>query len=132
MRLIGNKTKLLGQIESLLLDRGVEGGTLIDIFAGSSSVGKHFKRRGYKVLANDILPSCYAQAVAAVEVSRWPAYRKFSSRYGDALSSKDFIEGMHVQGDILEHEDGQESPRRAARRLPLARAVHYLLSLIHI
>ena len=126
MRLIGNKTKLLGQIESLLLDRGVEGGTLIDIFAGSSSVGKHFKRRGYKVLANDILPSCYAQAVAAVEVSRWPAYRKFSGRYRDVLNSKDFIEGMHVQGDILEHDDGQESPRQAARRLPLARAVHYL------
>jgi hypothetical protein len=78
------------------------------------------------VLANDILPSCYAQAVAAVEVSRWPAYRKFSGRYRDALSSKDFIEGMHVQGDILEHDDGQESPRRVARRLPLARAVHYL------
>ena len=88
MRLIGNKKKLLGQIESLLLDRGVEGGTLIDIFAGSSSVGKHFKRRGYKVLANDILPSCYAQAVAAVEVSRWPAYRKFSGRYPPSLVTR--------------------------------------------
>ena len=64
MRLIGNKTKLLGEIEGLLLEQGIEGGTLIDIFSGSCSVAKLFKRRGYRVVANDNLPACYAQAVA--------------------------------------------------------------------
>ena len=89
MRLIGNKTKLLGEIEGLLLDQGIEGGTLIDIFAGSCSVAKHFKRRGYRVVANDLLPVCYAQAVASVEVSRPPTYRKFTSGYRAVLDSAD-------------------------------------------
>ena len=126
MRLIGNKTKLLGEIEGLLLDRGIEGGTLIDIFAGTSSVGKHFKRLGYKVLSNDILPSCYAQAVASVEVSRLPSCRKFTSRHRAVLKSEKFVAGMHVQGDILASATAAADPRRAARSLPLARAVHYL------
>ena len=125
MRLIGNKTKLLGEIEGLLFDRGIQGGTLIDIFAGTSSVGKHFKRLGYKVLSNDLLPSCYAQAVASVEVSRPPSYRKFTSRHRDVLKSEKFVAGMHVQGDILASATA-EDPRRASRRLPLARAVQYL------
>ena len=126
MRLIGNKTKLLGEIEGLLFDQGIEGGTLIDIFAGTSSVGRHFKRLGYKVLSNDFLPSCYAQAVASVEVSRLPSYRKFTSRHRDVLKSEKFVAGMHVQRGILDSAVAAEDSRRASRRLPLARAVHYL------
>ena len=123
MRLIGNKTKLLGEIEGLLLDQGIEGGTLIDIFAGSCSVAKHFKRRGYRVVANDLLPVCYAQAVASVEVSRPPAYRKFTSRYRDVLESADFRELMYSQADILESIADEDAPGRSRKLLPLLRAV---------
>ena len=126
MRLIGNKTKLLGEIEGLLLDQGIEGGTLIDIFAGSCSVAKHFKRRGYRVVANDLLPVCYAQAVASVEVSRPPAYRKFTSRYRDVLESADFRELMYSQADILESIADEDAPGRSRKLLPLLRAVGYL------
>ena len=74
MRFLGNKTKLLGAIEGLLTERGITGGTLVDIFSGSSSVGRHFKRRGFRVVANDLLASAYTQAVAGVEVSHWPRF----------------------------------------------------------
>ena len=126
MRLIGNKTKLLGEIEGLLLDQGIEGGTLIDIFSGSCSVAKHFKRRGYRVVANDLLPVCYAQAVASVEVSRPPAYRKFSSRYRAVLDSADFHELLYSQADMLESIAAAEAPGKPPKMLPLVRAVGYL------
>ena len=126
MRLIGNKTKLLGEIEGLLLEQGIEGGTLIDIFSGTCSVAKHFKRRGYRVVANDNLPACYAQAVASVEVSRPPAYRKFTSRHRDVLGSEEFRELMYSQADILDRLVGAEGSSMAQRMLPLRRAVGFL------
>lgn len=60
MRLIGNKTKLLPEIEGFLRRRGVEGGTFLDVFAGTASVGRHFRRLGWRVRTNDLLASSYA------------------------------------------------------------------------
>jgi adenine-specific DNA-methyltransferase len=82
VRLIGNKTKLLDDIEGLLALNGVGGGTLIDIFSGTAVVARHFKARGYTVLANDHLSACYAQAVAALEVNAEPEFRGLEGRYG--------------------------------------------------
>ena len=59
MRLIGNKTKLLPEIEGFLQRRGVHGGTLLDVFAGTASVGRHFRRLGWRVRTNDLLASSY-------------------------------------------------------------------------
>lgn len=72
MRYIGNKTKLLPAIEETLRARGVSGGTLLDIFAGTASVARHMKRLGFRVIANDRMQSSYVQQVAALEVSRRP------------------------------------------------------------
>ncbi len=120
MRLIGNKTRLLGDIEKFLRDRGIRGGTLIDIFSGTASVGRHFKSLGYRVLANDRLSMCYAKAVAGVEVSRYPAFEGLRQAHGDVLRSKSFLRSFAYQPDVVSHGTSLSAS------LPLAEAVHFL------
>lgn len=73
MRLIGNKTKLLPDIEAFLARRGVSGGTFLDVFAGTASVARHFRRRGFRVRTNDLLASSYAVQRAFVARAALPA-----------------------------------------------------------
>jgi adenine-specific DNA-methyltransferase len=72
MRLIGNKTKLLPAIEDFLLRRGVAGGTFLDVFAGTASVGRHFRARGYRVRSNDLLASSYLRQRTYIGLRRPP------------------------------------------------------------
>jgi len=60
VRLIGNKTRLLSAIEGFLAERGVRGGTFLDVFAGTASVARHFRGRGFRVRSNDLLAASYA------------------------------------------------------------------------
>lgn len=72
MRLIGNKTKLVPAIEDFLARRGVTGGTLLDVFAGTASVARHFRGRGFRVRTNDLLWSSYAIQRAYVQLGGLP------------------------------------------------------------
>ncbi|MCO5167474.1 MAG: DNA adenine methylase [Planctomycetes bacterium] len=72
MRLIGNKTKLVPAIEDFLARRGVTGGTLLDVFAGTASVARHFRGRGFRVRSNDLLWSSYAVQRAYVQTGDVP------------------------------------------------------------
>lgn len=72
MRLIGNKTKLVPAIEDFLARRGVTSGTLLDVFAGTASVARHFRARGFRVRSNDLLWSSYVGQRAHVELAGVP------------------------------------------------------------
>ncbi len=82
MRYIGNKTKILPEIERILADEGVgpvddrDGSdrrrTFLDIFAGTASVARRAKALGFRVLANDRLHASYVLAKAALEVDEEP------------------------------------------------------------
>ncbi len=143
MRLIGNKTRLLDEIEAFLRDEGVLSGTLIDIFAGTSSVGARCKERGMRVIANDQLANCYAQAVARIEVNRYPSFRRFRAAIAGVLASAEFREsfaaareyqatlpfgdagGANEEDPSRAAEPGS-SPRRSEAALHLAEVIHYL------
>jgi adenine-specific DNA methylase len=110
MRLLGNKTRLLTEIEGFLTERGVTGGTFTDIFCGTARVGRHFKSLGFRVFANDRLSMCFTKAVAEVEVNGYPSfaalrekYRKvFRSRaFGGAGGSPDLPEAARPLSDVL-------------------------------
>lgn len=118
MRLIGNKTKLLPVIEQALGRRGIAGGTFVDIFSGTSSVGRYFKERGFRVISNDRMASCYAQAVARVEVSSWPRFETFRKRFARKLASKLFRRTFELRSGFDVAED---HPSRA-----LHEVVHFL------
>lgn len=61
MRFLGNKTKLLGELWSVLQEQGVEGGRLLDVFSGTCSVGIHFRTLGWEVYGNDVLWASYVR-----------------------------------------------------------------------
>ncbi|HET9983631.1 MAG TPA: DNA adenine methylase [Longimicrobiales bacterium] len=75
MRYLGNKTKLLGFIGEILRRRGIRGGTAVDPFCGTASVSRSLKRRGFHVIASDILEMghvfarTYVQAAAVPDLS---------------------------------------------------------------
>lgn len=60
MRYIGNKKKLLNEIDNLLIEKGIkcEGLTFCDLFSGTATVGDYFNGF-YKILANDFLDFSY-------------------------------------------------------------------------
>lgn len=65
MRYIGNKTKVLDEIDKLLDKKGLNknGLTFFDAFTGTASVAHHYKNR-YKIIANDNLYFSYVIAQA--------------------------------------------------------------------
>lgn len=75
MRLIGNKTKLLPSIERFLRRRGVRGGKLLDCFAGTGSVSRHFRGLGFQVRSNDLMWSSFAVQRCYVATGREPDLR---------------------------------------------------------
>lgn len=65
MRYIGNKSKILNQIEQLIIDKNInrENYTFCDAFSGTSTVGNFFKDR-FKIIANDNLYTSYVMSQA--------------------------------------------------------------------
>src|SRR5687767_14668559 len=59
MRFIGNKTRLLPFILRVLKSRGLAGGSVHDAFAGTASVGRALKAKGWLVHSSDLLLSSY-------------------------------------------------------------------------
>jgi adenine-specific DNA methylase len=80
MRYYGAKTKLLPFIESVVKKTGVNGtSNFVDLFAGTSAVGRHFKKLGYTVIANDTLEFSYALAKTYIELNEEPQFKKLKS-----------------------------------------------------
>lgn len=59
MRYIGNKTRLLPFILRVLKSEGLVGGSVHDAFAGTASVGRALKAKGWRVHSSDLLLSSY-------------------------------------------------------------------------
>ncbi len=59
MRYLGNKRHLLGEIEAAARSLGFERGTVCDLFAGTARVGRHFRARGCRVVATDVMASSH-------------------------------------------------------------------------
>ncbi len=82
MRYYGNKTKLLTFIEEVVKKTKINGSsTFFDLFSGTSSVGKHFKRKGFRVCSNDILEFAYSLAKTYIELNSKPEFIKLKNEY---------------------------------------------------
>ncbi|MBI5574034.1 MAG: DNA adenine methylase [Elusimicrobia bacterium] len=80
MRYYGAKTKLLPFIEEVVKKTGVNGtSNFVDLFAGTSAVGRHFKKLGYTVISNDTLEFPYAIAKTYIELNEEPQFKKLKS-----------------------------------------------------
>jgi adenine-specific DNA-methyltransferase len=82
MRYIGNKTRLLPFILRTLDRLGIEPGAAHDAFAGTASVGRALKARGWRVASSDIMTYAYVFGRAYVVAQRAPGLANL--RTGDA------------------------------------------------
>lgn len=80
MRYLGNKTKLLGFIESVIEKYRIEGEVFADLFAGTASVGDYFKDR-YRIIANDYMYFSGVLCKAKLQNAKRPRFSRFRKQY---------------------------------------------------
>jgi len=83
VRYIGNKTRLLGFIRDVLDRRGIDGGTAVDPFTGTASVARALKRRGFRVVAADILQFAHVFGRAYVQTAAVPNFDRLAGELRD-------------------------------------------------
>jgi adenine-specific DNA-methyltransferase len=55
MRFIGCKENILEFIVDFIKQKDIKGKVFCDLFAGTASVAKRFKKLGYKIVSSDLL-----------------------------------------------------------------------------
>lgn len=73
MRYIGSKTKILPHITNLIDTHHITGETFCDIFAGTGSVGQHYKPH-YRIISNDLLTFSTTLQHAHIELNTPPTF----------------------------------------------------------
>lgn len=77
MKYIGNKFRLLDFIDSVVAKDGLPTkGTFIDIFTGTTNVAKHYKKKGYRLIANDFMTYSYVFQNAYIKNNEYPTFEK--------------------------------------------------------
>lgn len=74
MRFIGNKLNLLPFIWEVANKGNIHSGTLCDIFTGTTNVARFFKRKGFKIISNDLLHFSYAFQQAYIKNNQYPSF----------------------------------------------------------
>ena len=101
MRYIGNKTRLLSFIGEAIDRLGIEPGTAHDAFAGTASVGRALKERGWRVASSDLMTYAYVFQRAYVVAQRSPALaalRAGEPELRRALRSRAFRDAVARRG----------------------------------
>lgn len=99
MRYYGAKTKLLPFIEKVVSSTGVNGtSNFVDLFAGTTSVGRHFKKLGFTVISNDTLEFSYALSKTFIELNKQPEFLKLRRHLN-----------VNLNQQIFEHLNGIEN-----------------------
>lgn len=84
MRFIGNKSKLLNEIENFITEKVViKAGEVVfcDLFSGSASVSRYFKNK-YKIVSNDQLYFSYIIQKATLELKEIPKFECLIKYFG--------------------------------------------------
>lgn len=81
MRYIGNKTRILKNIEEILDKKHLNGGVFADLFTGTGSVADHFKDR-FEVIANDLMDYASIFAQAKITNATVPKFDTFFQKFG--------------------------------------------------
>ncbi len=87
MNYIGSKHTLLPFIEQIFRQIS-DGGerTVCDLFAGTGAVGRHFKKSGLQVVANDFQHYAYALNRAYIEINEEPGFAGLRPEFNDEFA----------------------------------------------
>ena len=75
MRFIGCKTLLLENIKQVIGEKAPDAKTFCDIFSGTSSVARYFKK-DYQIISNDLLYFSYVLQKATIDNNTFPTFDK--------------------------------------------------------
>lgn len=81
MRYLGNKTRLINNIHSVIEKYNITGEIFCDLFSGTGSVCESFKDK-YEIIANDFMYYSYVITSAKLQNSSIPSFEVFSNKYG--------------------------------------------------
>lgn len=81
MRFLGNKTRMLENIKSVIESNNITGNIFCDLFAGSGAVGDFFKDT-FKIISNDILFCLSIINKAKLNNRDIPKFNLFKKQYG--------------------------------------------------
>lgn len=113
MRYIGSKILLLDKISNFI-PKNTQ--TLCDIFAGTASVGKYFKK-SYNLISNDILYFSFILQKAYLQLYEEPKFSKFIAYFNDhpidyfneKTSSYNFLDKPFIYENYSPNENCQRS-----------------------
>jgi adenine-specific DNA-methyltransferase len=80
LRFIGNKERLVDWIYSTIKDNNIDGKVFFDFFSGTSSVGKFFKEKNYKIVSSDLLYFSYVLQRAYLTNNDIPQFTNLISK----------------------------------------------------
>lgn len=81
MRYIGSKTNLLEEISSVIDPFRHKSESFCDLFSGTGSVGRYFKK-DFQILSNDLLYFSYVIQKATIENQEEPSFTKLRKKLG--------------------------------------------------
>lgn len=103
MRYYGNKTKLLPFIEEVVLSTKINGSSkFVDLFSGTASVSKHFKKLGYSVISNDILEFAFSFSKTYIEANESPEFGSLKRK----LKAKSILDILDYLNTLSHVKDG--------------------------
>lgn len=112
LRYIGGKSLMIDYINEVIEENTVGVQTVIDIFSGSGVVAENFKRKGYRVYANDFLYFSYVLLRGTVGVNNKPEFKKlgiedpieYLNNIDTNVSDKE-KEGLFIYQNYSPHEN---------------------------
>lgn len=102
MRYIGSKTNLLGEIAKVVNRLSGNVSNITDLFAGTGSVGEHFKPT-HKIVSNDLLYFCYVLNAAKLANNAEPRFEELSKILGS--QPLDFLNNLNP---LVSDADGKD------------------------
>jgi adenine-specific DNA-methyltransferase len=100
MRFIGSKALLLKEIEKVIKSNIKEAKIFCDIFSGTSTVGRYFKK-DYKIISNDLLYFSYVLQRASIGINKQPKFEKIHKYIG--IDPIEFLENQDINIENFEH-----------------------------
>ena len=103
-RLIGSKYRMLTNISEVIREEQISGRTLFDVFSGSASVGRYFKK-SYSIVSNDILYFSYTLQRALITLNRNPTFSSIEMKSGSSDPNHMIYQVLNFLNS-LDGEDG--------------------------
>jgi adenine-specific DNA-methyltransferase len=100
MRYIGNKENLLDKIYQVMKSKNIQGNSFFDFFAGTTSVGRFFKKLNYQIYSSDLMYFSYVLQKAYLENNQELNFEKLLNNI-NFQSTTLFASPLHIIVEYL-------------------------------